>query len=145
MQVSPINNTNINGHFLKTTELEKLLKCSDKNTLYRFNDVLEQASKVNDGKIFKISASVDSRLESWGKKSSFHFHLLSYPEDDEYNTMIEDKKSFEHNHFSDSKVLWDKYATVLKNFLATLEKIYPKTEFNESYKELIEKINNKLI
>ena len=145
MYISPVNNINFNGSFKKTRELERLLQYSDKNTLFRFNEVLERAGKVNDKKIFKISALAESRLESWGKITSFHFHLLSFPEHNEYHTIMEDMKSFEHNHSSDKENLLDKYSSVLKSFVPTLEKMYPKTDFKESNDELIQKINDKLV
>ena len=145
MQISPINNTSFNGRFKKTTELEKLLKYSDKNTLYRFNEVLERAKKVDDKRIFKISSLSNFELNSYGKTSIFHFHLLSHPENNEYLTEIEAMKSFQYNHNLSKKVLWGNYANILKSFLPTLENLYPKVEFENSSAELIEKINNKLI
>ena len=60
MQIAPINNTNFNARFKRTKELNTLLRSSDLNTLDRFNKVLDRASKVNDGKIFKISALISN-------------------------------------------------------------------------------------
>lgn len=145
MYISPINNVNFNGRFKKTVELDKLLKSSDNNTLHRFNEVLDRASKINDGKIFKISALAESRLESWGKITNFHFHLLSFPEHNEYNTIMEDMKSFEYNHSSGKENLIDKYSSVLKSFVPTLEKMYLKTDFKETREEMIKEIDKKLI
>ena len=145
MQIAPINNTNFNARFKRTKELNTLLRSSDLNTLDRFNKVLDRASKVNDGKIFKISALINSRLENWGKISFFHFHLLSYPEHNEYNTIMENMRSFEYNHASDKGKLFDNYSDTLKSFVTTLEKEYPQTKFSKTHNELIEKINSKLI
>ena len=145
MQIAPINNTNFNGRFKKTPELEKLLKYADHNSLGRFNEVLGRAEKINDKKIYKITSLSDFEQNSWGKTSVFHFHLLSYPENYELSTAMENMWSFEHYHWSGKEKLLENFAQVLKSFISTLEKIYPKTDFESSTKELIESINQKLI
>ena len=145
MKVSSINNTNFNGRFKRTPQLESLLKCSDQNTLFRFNEVLERASKVNDRKVFKITEFSDATYNSWGKFSTYHFHLISHPEDNEHRTIIEDLKSFDYNHNMGKHVLLEKFSYVLKSFLPTLERIYPMVDYKDSKPELLEKINKQLI
>ena len=56
-----------------------------------------------------------------------------------------DMKSFEYNHSSGKENLLDKYSSVLKSFIPTLEKMYPKTNFKETSDEMIKKIDKKLI
>lgn len=145
MQISPINNVSFSAKFQRTAELNRLLQSSDMNTLYRFNEVLERASKVNDKKIFKIKSLSNSELNSWGKTSVFHFHLISHPENNEFLTSMEDMKSFQYDHNSSKKVLWENFAKVLKSFLPTLENLYPKRDFDISCGDLLGKINDKLI
>lgn len=145
MQISPVNNVNFNGKFKRTAEIEKLLKISDQETLHRFNEVLERASKIDDKMIFKISALSNFKFNKNAKTSTYHFHLLSHPESNEYKFVTRDSISFEHRHYLGKEELWKKQATVLRRFLPTLENIYPKVEFENSSSELIEKINNKLI
>ena len=145
MQISPINNINFNGKFKRTAELEKLLKISDQETLHRFNEVLERAGKVDDKMVFKISALSNFKFNKNAKTSTFHFHLLSYPESNEYKFVTRDSISFEHRHYLGKEELWKKQATVLRRFLPTLEKIYPKVNFESSTEEMCEKINSKLI
>ena len=145
MQIAPVNNVNFNARFKRTKELNTLLRSSDHETLSRFNKVLKRANKVNDGKVFKISALTESRLESYGKITRFHFHLLSYPEHNEYNTIMENMKSIEHNHSSDKGILFDYYANTMRNFVSTLEKEYPQTNFSNTRDELLKKIDEQLI
>ena len=145
MQISPVYNVNFNGKFKRTAELEKLLKISDQETLHRFNEVLERASKIDDKMVFKISALSNFKFNKNAKTSTFHFHLLSHPESNEYNFVKRDSISFEHRHYLGNEELWKKQATVLKRFLPTLEKIYPKVDFESSTEEMCEKINSKLI
>ena len=145
MQIAPVNNINFNGRFKRTKGLDTLLRSSDQETLHRFNDVLKRASKVNDGKIFKISALTESRLESYGKITKFHMHLLSHSEHNEYNTMTENMNSFEYNHAFDKSILFNYYANTMKNFVSTLEKEYPQTKFSNTRDELIKKIDKQLI
>ena len=145
MQISPINNINFNGKFKRTADLEKLLKISDQETLHRFNEVLERAGKVDDKMVFKISALSNFKFNKNAKTSTFHFHLLSHPESNEYKFVTRDSISFEHRHYLGNEELWKKQATVLRRFLPTLEKIYPKVDFKDSSTELIEKINQKLV
>ena len=145
MQISPVNNVNFNGKFKRTAELEKLLKISDQETLHRFNEVLERASKIDDKMVFKISALSNFKFNKNAKTSTYHFHLLSHPESNEYKFVTRDSISFEHRHYLGNEELWKKQATILRSFLPTLENIYPKVEFENSSSELIEKINSKLI
>lgn len=145
MQISPVNNVNFNGKFKRTAELEKLLKISDQETLHRFNEVLERASKIDDKMVFKISALSNFKFNKNAKTSTYHFHLLSHPESNEYKFVTRDSISFEHRHYLGNEELWKKQATVLKRFLPTLEKIYPKVDFESSTEEMYEKINSKLI
>ena len=145
MQVSPINSTSFSGKFLKTTELEILLKHSDKNTLFKFNEILERARNVDDKKIFKISSIIETKLKNWEKLSTYHFHLISHPENNKYRITVEDTKSFQYKGDTNKVLLWNNYESVLKSFIPLLEKIYPKTDFKESHDELIQKINKNLI
>ena len=149
MQILPINNTNFQGQFKKTPDLERLIKFSDYETLNRFNKVLERAKKVNDKKIFEISAYVNTDFSSWGKFSNYHFNLLSHFEGNEKQSQVEDIKSFEHMHNSDKHknqiLLVEKFGKILKSFLPTLEKEYPKVIFDKSLEELKENIYDKLI
>lgn len=149
MKVSQINNINFQGQFKRNADLERLIKCSDHETLNRFNEVLERAKKVDDKKVFEISTFINTDFSSWGKFSNYHFNLLSHPENDEKRTRIEDIKSFEHMHHSDKHknqiLLVEKFGKVLKSFLPTLEKEYPKVYFDKSVEELRENIYNKLI
>ncbi len=149
MQVLPINSTNFQGQFKRTTDLERLIKFSDYETLNRFNKVLERAKKVDDKKVFEISTFINTDFSSWGKFSNYHFNLLSHPENDEKRTRIEDIKSFEHIHHSDKHknqiLLVEKFGKVLKSFLPTLEEKYPQVVLDKSIEELRENIYNKLI
>ena len=49
MQISPINNVNFNGKFLKTPELKELLTVTDKETLTNFNKIIKQKSRKASG------------------------------------------------------------------------------------------------
>ena len=149
MKVSQINNINFQGQFKRNADLERLIKCSDHETLNRFNEVLERAKKVDDKKIFKISTFVSTDFSGWGKFSNYHFNLLSHPENNEKHTQVANTKSFNHMHLSDKEknqiLLLEKFSNVLKSFLPTLEKEYPKVYFDKSVEELRENIYNKLI
>ena len=145
MQIVPISNINFSASFKRTKELDTLLKSSDHETLYKFNKVLKRANKVNDGKVFKISGLINTKLESWGKISTFYFHLLSHPENNEYRTTMENVNAFEYNHNSAKRVLIDYYSNTMKNFVSTLEKEYPQTNFDNTRNELIKEIEEQLI
>lgn len=145
MLIAPINNTNFNAKFKKTKALNSLLECADHSTLDRFNKVLTRAGKIDDKKIFKVSATTESRLGRYGKQTDYDFKLLSHPEHDKNSIAIENNGAFRYYHFSDKIALWDNCLTVFKNFVSTLEKEYPQKESNMSRNKLIQKISEKLI
>ena len=142
MQVSPINNTNFQGKFKKNPVLEKLLVVSDIETLVRFNEVLNRATKIQDGYVYKITCEKLNNPLS-------HTELLSFSlkrEDTkhQYETIEKKIETSVDSHDTISQKM-DKCSGILKRFLPKLESDYPRTDFDASHAELREKILNKLI
>lgn len=133
MNVSPINNTNFKGRFQKTPELEKIMKIADRNSLGMFNEVIERASKVNDGLIFKIQ-----EFPSTCARKTF----CLYKENTFKNisTMITGITT----KINDSIGNGAKESELLGRFLPILEKIYPK-QFKIPRENLIADIEKNLI
>ena len=142
MQISPINNANFNGKFKKTPTLENLLAVSDKETLGRFNEVVDRMTKVNDGLIYRITHSSEKSPIT----STIHvrFSLNKVVTQNNFD-FCERVFSRFINSYDNVCEQYEKCADVLKQFLPILEKEYPKTNFEKSNRELLEEINKKLI
>lgn len=145
MRISTINNTNFNGKFLKTMALDELLASADKNTLGRFNEVLTRAAKINDNEIFIISSRNALERESYGDFVDFHYNLHKYPKNNAFGKQFLDKVSFRVKRDLDFKEsVYKKTSEVLEAFLPMLEALYPKNNYPETRRELLENIYSQL-
>ncbi len=123
MKINPINNnqTNFQGRFQKTPALEAILKGADKNSLGRFNEIIQRAAKCDDGYVFSFSVK---RAHEIGA-------------DPIYNLNIRRNTEFEVWNLTRSLKTSSPFALI--NFIPILEKYYPKT-YNETQEELISNI-----
>lgn len=145
MQISPINNLNFNARFIKNNALEELVYSADKNTLGRFNEIITRASKVNDKEFFKISSLNEMTHEGKEDFINYHYHLYRFPENNEYAKQMLDRVSFRVKRESDIiETVTQKRAEVLEAFLPMLEVLYPKKDYIETRKELLENIDKLL-
>lgn len=142
MHIAPINNTNFQGRFKKNQVLERLLTVSDKETLGRFNEVLDRAAKVNDSYIYKFSFIKTNNPISYNKLYAFTLNR-----EDSLQKFTSTEKIVERyiGYWDSESEIRTKCSDVLRQFLPKLEKEYPKTDFQEANSELIQQINNKLI
>ena len=141
MQISPINNVNFNGKFLKTPELKELLTVTDKETLTNFNKIINRMAKVDDGQLYKIVRHKTRNPLIYSELFRFYMN-----KEDTLNKSI----SCEHiaeTHASTCETpqeQLEKCSDILRQFLPKLENKYPKSLDDDSKTELIEQILNKL-
>ena len=133
MNVSPINNTNFKGHFQRTPALEKILKNADRNSLGRFNDVIQRASKVNDGYLFRFY-----EFTPYNSNTTYNLHRKNTRES--WDTIIKSVSTKINNSFGNGV----NEAEILEKFLPTLEDIYPK-KYITPKENLIEEITKNLV
>lgn len=142
MHIVPINNTNFKGQFKNNPALKRLLAVSDKETLGRFNDVLERAARVDDKYLYKISCI---RTRSVISPTEF-LNFVLYREDTLQKFTSSERMVERYVNFYDTpQKKLEKCSGVLKQFLPFLEKEYPKTNYESSSQELLEQINKKLV
>lgn len=142
MQITPVNNTNFNGKFIKTKELKELLTVTDKETLESFNKIISRMAKVNDGQLYKIVCHKTRNPLSYSEYFRFYMNR-----EDTVN------KTISSEHFADAHVSTcetpqeqlEKCSDMLKQFLPKLENKYPKSLEEDSKPELIQQILNKLV
>ena len=141
MHISPINNINFNGQFQKSKVLVDLLTVSDKETLGRFNEVLERAAKVNDRCTYRIAYEEINNPLSYTEILKFFLNKEDLRNKFECCEQIAVR--FVDSYVKPQQKL-ENCSSVLKEFLPKLEKQYPKRDYDEPNSTLIQKIINKL-
>ena len=132
MQISPINNTNFKGQFIKSPTLNSLVENSSKETIERFNSVVKRASEKNDKQIFSFIKN--EKIDSRSNTKSISFNLIRHSEENETPTLRQTVTSYvditknEQNEIKENK-------DILKIFLLTLEILYPQVSKNAFLKK----------
>ena len=132
MQVSPINNTNFKGQFIKSSTLDSLVQNSNKETVERFNSVIKRASEKNDKQIFSFIKN--EKIDSRSNTKSISFNLIRHSEDNETPTLkqtITRYVNLTENTQNEAK----EHKNILNNFLPTLEVLYPQINKNAFLKK----------
>ena len=132
MQVSPINNTNFKGQFIKSSTLDSLVQNSNKETVERFNSVIKRASEKNDKQIFSFIKN--EKIDSRSNTKAISFNLIRHNEENEIPTLkqtITKYVEFAENTQNEIKENKD----ILKIFLPTLEVLYPQVSKNSFLKK----------
>ena len=132
MQVSPINNTNFKGQFIKSATLDTLVQNSSKESIERFNNVVKRASEKNDKQIFSFIKN--EKIDSRSNTKSISFNLIRHSEDNETPTLkqtITRYVNLTENTQNEAK----EHKNILNNFLPTLEVLYPQVNKNAFLKK----------
>ena len=132
MQVSPINNTNFKGQFIKSSTLDSLVQNSSKESVERFNNVVKRASEKNDKQIFSFIKN--EKIDSRSNTKSISFNLIRHSEDNETPTLkqtITRYVNLTENTQNEAK----EHKNILNNFLPTLEVLYPQVNKNAFLKK----------
>lgn len=133
MNVSPINNTNFQGRFKKTSALERIMKDADKNSLGKFNDVIKRAIDVNDGLLYKIE-----EFPSDCQRKTYVLRKFDTVKD--ISSIIIGVMT----KINDTVGAGAKSSEILEKFLPTLELLYPK-KYEAPKDDLIAEIDNLLV
>ncbi len=132
MQVSPINNTNFKGQFIKSSTLDSLVQNSSKETVERFNNVIKRASEKSDKQIFSFTKN--EKIDSRSNTKAISFELIRHSEENETPTLkqtITRYVNLTENTQNEAK----EHKNILNNFLPTLEVLYPQINKNAFLKK----------
>lgn len=132
MQVSPINNTNFKGQFIKSSTLDSLVQNSSKETVERFNSVIKRASEKTDKQIFSFIRN--EKIDSRSNTKAISFELIRHSEENETPTLkqtITRYVNLTENTQNEAK----EHKNILNNFLPTLEVLYPQVNKNAFLKK----------
>ena len=132
MQVSPINSTNFQGRFQQTPALEKIIKNADRDSLVKFNKILERAAKVDDNLFFRITETTGLNF-----RKKYNLYELNTSPANSILTSVNIK-------FNNSFGTGAYESEALGKFLPTLEKIYPE-RFKTSKEEILAEIKKFLV
>ena len=134
MHVSPINkNINFDGKFKRTPVLEKIIKNADNTSLYKFNEIINRASKINDGFVFEFR-----EFPSKCARKTYSLHRENIFKN--YSSIIAGVMTKINNSVGSGVF----ESEVLAKFLPILEGFYPST-YNGPRKEILENIEKNLI
>ena len=132
MQISPINNTNFKGQFIKSSTLDSLVQNSSKETVERFNSVIKRASEKTDKQIFSFIRN--EKIDSRSNTKAISFELIRHSENNETPTLkqtITRYVNLTENTQNEAK----EHKNILNNFLPTLEVLYPQVNKNAFLKK----------
>ena len=132
MQVSPINNTNFKGQFIKSSTLDSLVQNSSKETVERFNSVIKRASEKNDKQIFTFIKNIETDARNSTKIISYN--LIRTSEDNDKPTLRQTVTKYA-DVAEDTQAEPEENKNILKNFLPTLEVLYPQINKNAFLKK----------
>ena len=132
MQVSPINNTNFKGQFIKSSTLDSLVQNSSKETVERFNSVIKRASEKTDKQIFTFTKKIETDARNSTKIISYN--LIRTSEDNDNPTLRQTVTKYA-DVAEDTQAEPEENKNILKNFLPTLEVLYPQINKNAFLKK----------
>jgi hypothetical protein len=132
MQVSPINNTNFKGQFIKSSTLDSLVQNSSKETVERFNSVIKRASEKTDKQIFSFIRN--EKIDSRSNTKAISFELIRHSEENETPTLKQTVTRYVENA-ENSQNETKENKNILNNFLPTLEVLYPQVSKNTFLKK----------
>ena len=132
MQVSPINNTNFKGQFIKSSTLDSLVQNSNKETVERFNSVIKRASEKTDKQIFTFTKNIETDARNSTKIISYN--LIRTSEDNDNPTLRQTVTKYA-DVAEDTQAEPEENKNILKNFLPTLEVLYPQINKNAFLKK----------
>jgi hypothetical protein len=132
MQVSPINNTNFKGQFIKSSTLDSLVQNSSKETVERFNNVIKRASEKSDKQIFTFIRN--EKIDSRSNTKAISFELIRHSEENETPTLKQTVTRYVENA-ENSQNETKENKNILNNFLPTLEVLYPQVSKNTFLKK----------
>ena len=132
MQISPINNTNFKGQFIKSSTLDSLVQNSNKETVERFNSVIKRASEKTDKQIFTFTKNIETDARNSTKIISYN--LIRTSEDNDKPTLRQTVTKYA-DVAEDTQAEPEENKNILKNFLPTLEVLYPQINKNAFLKK----------
>jgi hypothetical protein len=132
MQVSPINNLNFKGHFIKNSTLDSLVQNSSKESIERFNSIVKRASEKNDKQIFTFIKNIETDARNSTKIISYN--LIRTSEDNDNPTLRQTVTKYA-DVAEDTQAEPEENKNILKNFLPTLEVLYPQINKNAFLKK----------
>ena len=132
MQVSPINNTNFKGQFIKSSTLDSLVQNSSKESIERFNSVVKRASEKNDKQIFTFTKNIETDARNSTRIISYN--LVRTSEDNNSPTLRQTVTKYA-DVTEDTQAEPEENKNILKNFLPTLEVLYPQINKNAFLKK----------
>ena len=132
MQVSPVNSVNFKAQFVKNSTLEKILESSNKETFERFSNVVKRAGEKNDKQIFTFTKNIETDARNSTKIISYN--LIRTSEDNDNPTLRQTVTKYA-DVAEDTQAEPEENKNILKNFLPTLEVLYPQINKNAFLKK----------
>lgn len=149
MRVSQVNNQIFEGKFKNSGEIKEILQYADKNSLIKFNEIIDRAAKHKDNLVFSFDKShnfignIDLRIE-------YAYNLIKENIENAKKENIY-KVIFTENFLYTPESRKNTKAKILGCYFPILEKIYPTqnstkvTTTTENKEQIIQSILDKLI